>query len=240
MSRFWADVEATRDTLYGGRLVLWQPARGRGYRFNLDPVLLAGFSAGGGHLIDLGTGCGVLALSMLAAGKADRATGVEIQKPLAVLARRNAAENNLPLMVVERDLREVELPLADAVVFNPPYFRLGDGRAPPDRGRRLARHEGAGTLADFVGCASRCLQKGGAVSVIVRANRRAELGELLVQYGLRLARERQVLPRAGEPPAHVLVEARSDARSAAVEPPLIVHQCEGRSFSDEVRALLGE
>ena len=33
----------TRDTFWHGRLAVWQPARGHGYRFNLDPVILARF-----------------------------------------------------------------------------------------------------------------------------------------------------------------------------------------------------
>src|SRR5262249_23627204 len=64
----------TQDAIFSGRLRLCQPARGAGYRFNLDPVLLAGFAAGGEHVVDLGAGCGVLGLALLVLGKAERLT----------------------------------------------------------------------------------------------------------------------------------------------------------------------
>src|SRR5688572_25658633 len=86
---------ASKDALWGGKLTLWQPARGRGYRFNLDPVLLYGFAPPAAHTVDLGAGCGVLGLLLAAGGKAQRVTAIEIQPELAILAAKNADENGL-------------------------------------------------------------------------------------------------------------------------------------------------
>ena len=60
-------MEIHRDTFWGGRLTLWQPARRAGYRFNIDPVLLASAVPSGDHAIDLGAGCGILGILLLAA-----------------------------------------------------------------------------------------------------------------------------------------------------------------------------
>ena len=114
----------TRDTFWHGRLAVWQPARGHGYRFNLDPVVLARFCPVSDAAVELGAGCGILSLLLLASGKVRRIQAVEVQPLLADLARRNALENGLKerLSVLQADLREIHGPRVDLVAFNPPYF----------------------------------------------------------------------------------------------------------------------
>ena len=56
--------EFSLDTPFKGTLALWQPAKGHGYRYNLDPVYLSGFEpAHTVTIMDLGSGCGVLVFS---------------------------------------------------------------------------------------------------------------------------------------------------------------------------------
>jgi tRNA1Val (adenine37-N6)-methyltransferase len=236
----------TRDSLLAGALTLWQPARGHGYRFDLDPVLLAGFAPPAGHILDLGAGCGVIGLLLLALGKSEQVTAVEIQPELAALAGRNARENlaDSRMRVLCGDLRRLDLPRVDAVVFNPPYFRTGEGRVPPDQGRAAGRYESAGTLADFMAAAARALENGGRVSGIVPARRACEVESGLIAHGLFLQRRRDVCARAGQSFRALLWQAvkapGARAEPPVVEPPLVVHATSGREFSPEVRALLRE
>ncbi len=232
--------EPTRDTLWRGELVFWQPARGHGYRFNLDPVLLAGFAPAAGHVLELGAGCGVLSVLLIKLGKAREVTAVEIQKELAALAGENAQENGLKahIHVVCGDLRAVALPQVDAAVFNPPYVPAGRGNLSPEASRRAARHEQHGTLADFLAAAHSGVAPGGPISAILPARRGEELAQLCAQNGLRVARQRLVLPRAGSPARLCLFEMRRGASSTLHEPPLVVHA--GKRFTPEVAALLKE
>ena len=239
-------VAPTRDSLLGGALTLWQPARGCGYRFNLDPVLLAGFVAPARHVLDLGAGCGVIGLLLLRLGKAERVTAVEIQPELAALATQNAADNGFchRFHVLEGDLRTVDLPHADAVVFNPPYFRRGDGRVSPEAGRAAGRFESHGTLADFVRSAIRSVSSRGRVSAVVPVGRRREVETECVANGASLRRQRDVCSRVGSRARHLLWEAVR-APGVRTEPPLsesplVVHGAVGREFSPEVRLLLRE
>lgn len=235
--------ELTRDALLGGELTFWQPARGRGYRFNLDPVLLADFAPRAPHIVDFGAGCGVIGLLLLALGKAERVTAVERQSDLADLARRNAVENGLSsrFAVVDGDLRQVELPRADGAVFNPPYFKLGEGRPPPDRGRGAGRHELYGTLADFVDRALGVVDRGGPISLILKQQRAAELRRIVADHGASVVRSRAVVSREAESPRGAMIELGAVSRAAEIiERPLVVHAGVDREYSDEVRAMLRE
>ena len=65
-------LPTTVDTLYAGALTLEQPARG--YRFNIDSLLLADFAGPrrAERCVDLGAGVGTVALSLHYLGRARR------------------------------------------------------------------------------------------------------------------------------------------------------------------------
>ena len=85
----------TEDRFLGGRLRLYQPARG--VRAGSDAVLLAAAVAAnaGQSALDVGCGVGPAALCLARRVAGIMVTGLEIQPALAELARRNAALNRL-------------------------------------------------------------------------------------------------------------------------------------------------
>lgn len=238
-----ADDGVTADTLLKGRVRLYQPARGA--RMSLDPVLLAGFLAPPyGRFLDIGCGAGPLSFLLLARDPDARGAGVEIQPRLAALAGRGRDENGWPArwQVLEGDVRVVALPEAafDLVVTNPPYRTVESSPPSPDRERALAHHEIALRLEEWIAVAARALRPGGRVGAILPAARAGELAVRLAAARLPPFRTRFVHPRAGEPASRVLVEARATpATDAVVEPPLVVHEADGR-FTPQVRRMLGE
>jgi tRNA1Val (adenine37-N6)-methyltransferase len=245
-------VEApTRDSIGRGRLVLYQPRRG--YRFNVDSVILAGFASPPGRRVcDLGTGVGIVGLWL--AGEGASVTGVEIQPALAALARQNAEENGLAgrFEVVVGDLRTyappADGPRFDQIVSNPPFAPHGRGKVDADPVRAMARHELAMRLVDLFAAAGRLLGPRGRIDVIHRADREGELLEAARAHGLWPLRLRRVVSRPGERPTRVLFEARRPAGAGAaedtapeliVDPDLVVHT-EGGGYAPEVARLLGD
>ncbi len=227
----------TRDTFWHGRLAVWQPARGHGYRFNLDPILLARFCPEAEVAVELGAGCGILSLLLLAVGKVRQATAVEVQPLLADMARRNAVENGLAgrLHVVQADLREVHGPKAGLVAFNPPYFRKGEGRGSPHPGRDAARREQHGTLADFVACARRLVAPHGTVAAVIPDARVSELQHLCHASGLHLRTSQWVTARKDAAPHLALLAFCPDVTvRPQVLAPLQMHAGAGRAFSAEM------
>jgi tRNA1Val (adenine37-N6)-methyltransferase len=211
---------------------------------SLDPVLLAGFLAPPyGRFLDIGCGAGPLAFLLLARDPAATGAGVEIQAPLAALARRGRDENgwSARLEIVEGDVRAAVLPDGgfDLVVTNPPYRTVESSPPSPDRARALAHHEIALRLDEWIAIAARLLRPGGRVGAILPAARADELATRLRAAGLHPSRTRFVHPRAGEPASRILVEARAQQAGARVDGPLVVHEA-GGGFTEEVRRMLGE
>jgi len=86
--------DETLDTFYSGRILVLQ--KKEGYRFSVDAPLLADFirTRGSDELLELGAGNGIISL-LLSIKPFRHITAVEIQAPLADLARRNVKLNNL-------------------------------------------------------------------------------------------------------------------------------------------------
>lgn len=235
-------ADGVLDALWGGRLPFWQPARGCGYRFNLDPILLANFLPAAGHLVDLGAGVGIIGLLALALGRAERLTAIERQPQLATLLRRNVLAQHVEARVTlyEGDLRdETRRVEADLAVFNPPYFAVGRGRPCHEAGRDQGRREVFGSLTDFVSAgASATRARGGSVAAIVPWARKLEIEEYFCRERLSLARTRPICPRVGDSPSHLMTLAGHAGCSLVEMDPLIVHQAGTLGYSDEVKAWL--
>ncbi len=232
-------------TFFNGRLRVAQPRRG--YRFSIDAVLLA-------HLVpvrradvvlELGTGCGIVAL-MMAYRHADlRLLAVEIQPELARLARCNVAENGLQdrVRVLEADMRRLTRGdlggRIDLVVTNPPYRPAGSGRRCADPQRAVAREEIAVTLDQVLLTARRVLFKTGRLAVIYPAVRTVDLLARMRHFGLEPKTLRMIHPGPGRDAQLVLAGAVKAGRPGlAVAPPLYIHDDAGR-YIPEVAAMLG-
>lgn len=161
----------TRDAICRGLLHLWQPRKG--YRFNLDSVLLAAWCAEQsprGPVVDAGAGCGVVGLYLA------RAAGlpvvlVERQGAVAALGQRNLVGNDAAGHVVRGDFRA--LPLADrsvgTVVCNPPYAAPGAGKVSPLLHKRLSREAVHGGAPDVLAECERVLDARGRLFMTVPA-----------------------------------------------------------------------
>jgi len=231
-----AEVDsATRDTLFDGRIVLAQPARGRGYRVNGDAVLLAGFAAGAltgaparrertaRRAFDLGAGVGAVGLSLLYLGAAEHVTMVEIDPNLAKLAESNALANTWSerVSVLRADVAELaDLPAgaADLVVCNPPYVEPGRGRSPsPSRARARS-----GPLSVFLDAARRLAGRRARVCFVYPAIETTTLVTELRARGLEPKRLRPVHGRIEDKARVMLVESCAGRPGGlSIEPPLV-------------------
>lgn len=186
---------------------VWVSAR---HRFGTDSLLLAAFAQPRRQwaVCDLGSGCGIVLLSLLDNGLKGTAVGVELDEEGAALLAGAAAENGFDnVQALAQDLRgyQAQRPF-DMVVCNPPYFT--GGLISPDAGRAAARHQIHCTLADVCATAARNLKDGGRFCLCYPATQLAELFVSLRAAGLEPKRLQLVRKTAETAPWLALVDAR--------------------------------
>jgi len=208
----------TFDVLLNGRVRIIQPRDG--YRVNQDSLCLCEFvkpmpEAPG---IDLGAGCGILAIVLVLEEKVKTMVALEIQESLADLARRNAILNGLAgsadptnpkgrIEVLQGDIRQVEELFEPRsfglAVSNPPYRAVGRGRLSPASEKNIARQEQRCSLEDLVRAAAYLLKPKGIFTFCHLKERRAEIDETLATYNFIISRRKDegevVLVEAGAP-----------------------------------------
>jgi len=230
-----ADPLISEDALFGGRVRLFQPARGFGYRANVDAILLGAFAAQGRRVrlaVDLGSGVGAIGLTLLHLGAAERVEFIERDPRLAELCQRNLVANGhaprgrARVGDLERPLASIAPELvhvAGLVVANPPYVApQRDGRA-SHTALRSSRLEGRkGELAPFIRAAADALGRRGRVCLVYPAHALLELTTAARSAGLEPKRMRFVHGTATRPARVVLLELASGKPGGlAVLPPLV-------------------
>lgn len=220
------EASLSHDAFLGGRLLVWQPARG--YRAGVDPVLLAAActARAGDRVLDLGCGVGTAALCVGTRVGGLSLFGLERSEAMAALARRNAAQAELDLTVFEGDvaaapasLRELSF---DHVICNPPYFRRDSGSRGANAQREAAMGEDT-PLAVWVDTARRRLKPNGWLTIIQRPERLPDLLSAMGGFGALALRP--ILPREGRDASLILLRARKGARTPMrILSPLVLHK----------------
>ncbi len=188
----------TLDTFFDEGFLIYQPARG--YRFSVDPLLLAAHiswpfpshSTSRIRILDAGCGCGIISLLM---GRQDphvKIFGVEIQEELALFARENAKINGMDkrFRLLNKDIADLSREdlggIVDMVVSNPPYKKKGTGRISGNRQKALARHEITMDIHLLCRKASELTGERGVLALIFPAERLDELKKVMRENGFSL------------------------------------------------------
>lgn len=212
--------------------------RARGHRHSVDDVLTAAYAlevspAVDRHL-DLGTGIGTVGLLVLwGMGRDAQLTAIEAQTVSYRLLLANIAENALsdrvrPLL---GDLREFEssevFPL---ITGSPPYFPTSAGIVPQDSQKAHARFELRGDVSDYARAAQRHLAPGGWFVFCFPTPQKARALAAVTSARLQVARQRDVIPRAGLPPLFSLFACRhaGECYDCASDNPLVVRDADGQ------------
>jgi len=210
-------ADETLDSFSDGAFRILQ--KKKGYRFSVDAILLSQFIRlrKGERAIDLGTGCGILPILLARAKGAHSLVGVEIQRDLACLARRNVELNGLGdrITIYHEDFKKLrDLFPRDSfhlVCSNPPYRKYLTGRVNPSLEKAIARHEIKATLSDLIQAAAYLLPVKGRCYLIYPASRTVDLLTSLRRHHLEPKRLRFVHPGKEEAAKFVLVESVKDS-----------------------------
>ena len=192
---------------------IWEPLtdavglfRAERYPIHEDALRLAEFAAirQADHVIDLGTGNGILAVYAEAL-HGGHYVGVDTDKDAIALARMSAARNRQAMDFRVLDVTEAPSVFGhgqfDRVLMNPPYFT-----DPDDGPRALARHADETALSDWLHAAFLLLNNGGTVSLCFPADQLSRLFRALDRN--RFAPKRMELLCTGSAARLVLLEAK--------------------------------
>lgn len=180
----WLNADESLDDLILDNMKIIQPVNG--YRYSLDAVVLAHFVeiAGVNHIIDLGTGNGVIPMLLAARASGPSITGVEIQPDMVIRAKRSIHMNGLihRIEIIQGDIRQIDKLLtggkADLVLSNPPFWKLGEGHLSNNPEEAGARHELTLNLKELIEKGAYLLRPGGRMAIVQRAERLEEALEL--------------------------------------------------------------
>lgn len=176
-----------------------------------DGCLLGAWASGGAHILDVGTGTGLIALMMAQRFPEAQITAVDVDADAVAQARENVAASPFAdrIEVQQADFT-LHLPPStfhySSIVSNPPYFT--DSLASPDARRTLARHATSLTYDVLMRQSFQLLAEGGEVSVIVPFDCLQRMQSAAALAGLVPSRRCAVYTTMRKPPRRYLLAFR--------------------------------
>lgn len=166
-----------------------------------DGTLLGAWARGGAHILDIGTGTGLIALMMAQRFPEASVDAIDIDADACEQARQNVAASPFAarIQVHESSLQNYKLycpsedsslsspltPLSsyyDSIVSNPPYFE--QSLKAPDAQRSMARHTDSLSYRDLMNGIGHLLDSDGEFSVVIPFDCRSSLEMEAVMVGL--------------------------------------------------------
>ena len=236
--------ERVDDLQRGGYKIIQDPGK---FCFGIDAVLLSGFAQVkiGDHVLDLGTGTGIIPILLEAKTRGRHFAGLEILPAVADMAARSVALNGLQdkVDIVVGDIRKAVETFGAAafevITVNPPYIKAGSGLPNPMSEKNIARHEVLCTLGDVLTQSAQLLVPQGRFYMVHRPERLTEILGLMHAKHIEPKKIRLVYPYAESAANLVLIEGCRGANPGmTVEKPLIVYREPGQ-YTDEIYEIYG-
>lgn len=223
--------DTTSDTFFRGKVTIFQQENG--YRFSIDAPLLAHFlpTCPQSDALEIGTGCGVVAMLALYKKKFSHITGLEIQDRLSTLSQINARENHFSesFTAAKGDFNLVysEFSGINHIFSNPPFQGMNLGRLSPKREIRIAKTETALKLKSILEKTFTILGRGGNLYLIYPFSRYRELTGLSEKIGFTIKRIQLVLSFNNGKPVRFLIQLSKKRAETKELKPLVIFEKKG-------------
>ena len=209
-----------------------------------DAILLGSWASAvdPANILDIGTGCGVIALMLAQRFPKAQVHAVELDEQAANQASENFRDSPWTdrLSIIASPVQAFSSDdKFDLITSNPPYFN--DGLKPPDANRAAARHDDNLPTHELMEAVARLLNDSGHFSAIVPCERAEEFEAAATYQNLVCRRRCLVLPTPTAPPKRVMLEfRRTDSNhvcDVASEESTLVVELERHRYSQEYAAL---
>lgn len=203
-----------------------------------DGVLLGAWSdvAGACRALDVGTGCGVIAL-MLAQRACDLIVdAIDIDGDSVQEAARNFERSawSARLRAIECNFLTFEPEKKyDLIVSNPPFFT--NGVLPPKQSRMNARHTQSLTTSELINKAAQLLHDDGKIAIVTPANSAKEILDACCDSELNVSRYTEVFSVTQHPVKRLLWEI-AKTKEPTLRSTITIEKYPGE-YTEEYRAL---
>ena len=201
-----------------------------------DAMLLGSWVQPGTALsiLDLGTGCGILAL-MMAQVSGARIDAIDIHRPSVDEAEYNVSQSPWAgrIRVVHRSVEEhsrLAGNMYDIIISNPPFFN--NSLKPSSAKKLLAKHEYALTLEILLECSMKLMHVESSLCLILPVKEAKLFTLMALGKGLFPARRLIVRPSPSKQAHRTLIEFRFKSILQPVEDDLIILD-PGNQFSEK-------
>lgn len=165
------------------------------------------------HILDIGTGTGLLALMCAQRQPNANITAIDIEPHAVAAAQHNVAQSpwHSRVTVMAGDILTHHLNRRfDAIICNPPYFNDGASSAQPQRA--TARHTQTLSHTDLLMRCSHLLQPEGRASFILPVTEGEQFIQQAQQLDWTVSRLCRVQPTSHKPVHRLLIELTRDAQ----------------------------
>lgn len=228
------------------QVTLHQPQKG--YRYNIDSLMLAKFAQfkKNEKVCDLGCGVGILGILALKWGEASELNAIEIQNELFLLAQKNFSElqSSLPVKLIQDNWKNVAKHFTaasfDLVISNPPYRKAGSGRLSTHSQKIIAKHEIEGRMTDLLAAAKLLMKRKGRFCIIYPTVRLEEFIQEVAKQKLKISRLQMLHPYADQKANHFMAELQFSVQGEIeIHPGLVIYKEPG-VYTQEVAGWVGK
>lgn len=193
---------------------------------------------GARHVLDIGTGTGLLSLMLLQRSGTIQVDAIEIDERAAEQATDNAQQSKWRdnINVICADVKTYEFQNRyDLIICNPPFFN--NSLTGPNEQRNTARHTTSLSYGDLLGVISKYLNEGGLASILLPVPEFEHFKLLTGKYGLYLRQQLWIIPRVGKP-ANRVVAVLSKGKETIEDDEVNIRQADNEEYTEAFIELL--
>ncbi len=178
-----------------------------------DGVLLGSWANGGEHILDIGTGTGLLALMMAQRFEKSLIDAIEIEENAYQQAVQNVAKSVFKnkINIIHSSLQNFaksNINQYDSIICNPPYFV--NSLKNNEKSKTIARHNDSLPFKELISLAYKLLKTEGTLSLVLPVNIFPLIETEAVIYGFFLNRKISIKTTEKKQPKRVLVEYKKE------------------------------